>query len=259
MRSAFGVEHGISKSFVNGKFVRAVDLSAKQARKVAVGGQYKAARGVSEGDKRFLATTRMHREVVGTPRFPEGVRHNPMMRGHQGSGGTIRLGSAKQGRSYVSGQASKKSIPYVTAHEAQHANVKRSSYRLHAQIMRDPEKLMREEARADYNSFGHYSTHPVDSSAYGMGARAVRQAQKKGAKKPFFTPKEHKQSKLKVSRKKLTNQRVLAGTARAIDANSPHYRLSQGNRAKKAYGAYADLQDQMRRKGVKPGRAMTGQ
>src|SRR5262245_901256 len=257
MRSAFGVEHGISKSFVNGKFVRAVDLSAKQARKVATGGQYKAARGVSEEHRRFLDVHQRNTKLTQNPvAWPTGIRTNPGLKHHSGAGGTIRVGSAKGGRSYVSGQASPKETPFITAHEAEHANVKRSSYRLHGQIMKDPKKLMREEARADYHSYGHYSKHPLDASAYGTGAKALRQAQK-NPKKPFFTKPEQKKLAARGHSKKrlkmVSNQRMLEGSAAAIDANTPHYRLSEGKRAKKAFGAYADLQDQMRKKGVKQG------
>jgi len=247
-------EQDVKKSMVEpGVFRAARAMTGFERNVVRTGGQYKAAHGVSEAGQRFKEVHEAAHKLAKTPMFSSNrVQVTPGL--GSGSGGTVRLGSAKRGRSFVGGQASAEHAPMVQAHEEQHANVKRSSYRLHGQVMQDPEKLLREEGRADYHSHGHYSHIDFNNaSAYATGARAAKQTETHGKDAPFFTHEEHKMLQghgLTQTREELTNERVMQGAAKQVDANTPHYRLSEGERGHKAFKAYADLHDQMRAKGV---------
>lgn len=157
MISAFGVDHGISKSLVGGVFKPASALSRSERK--AVGG-YKKLRGVSQEHAEYKAeSATRHRMLGGKPSedVKFGAKHAPL--GADAQGVTYRLGSAKQGRSVVSVRAKNKETgKMVLGHERLHAAPKRSEYRLHGQIIKDPVKTMREEARADVlSSGGHYN------------------------------------------------------------------------------------------------------
>jgi hypothetical protein len=177
MRSAFGVEHGyISKSLVNGKWVKAAELGAKGRRSM---GGYKQAKGVTEAHKTFLEGAKERRGFTN-PKSPMAQwRNTPVHPGQAALHGdravTVRLGGAKGGQSHIFGHASdKESQKRLMGHEASHANVKRSEYRLHGQIFGDHKKLMREEARADMDSdFGHYRKIQAGQkvSVYGLSAK----------------------------------------------------------------------------------------
>ena len=251
MYSAFGVEHTIEKSFVNGKFVRAVDLSAKKAAKVRAGGQWSKARGTTKKDTAFKNL--MTNEVKPQLAQMKGVSVNSGLPKNIGAGGTVRIGSKSQGRSYVAGEAgSKKAAQSIKLHEAQHANPNRSSYRLHSQIMGSPKKLFREEARADWASQGHYS-NPEGISAYAGAARA-QTAMKQGAGKKLFRLGKPDRKALKQAGIPLkqgpNNKQALHATLQAIDAQLPHYRLSEGKRGPKAVKAYRGLQDDLQQRNV---------
>lgn len=238
----------VKKSFVNGKFVSAIELSAKEASKVRSGGQWKKARGVTEKDSAFrdLMTSP---EVKQSLKDMNGVKRNKYLPKDTGSGGTIRAGSKSHGRSYVAGEAgSKKEVAQIAHHEAQHANPKRSSYRLHSQIMGDPKKLFREEARADWASAGHYNQRN-NQSAYAIGARAQSKILEGKGKKTFKLPKEATKAVKQAGVRSPTNNQMLRHMYHTVDANTPHYKMAQGN-GKKAVGAYRKLQDDFQRRGV---------
>lgn len=251
MISAFGVEHGeISKSFVNGKWIKATELSAKQADKVRVGGQYKKVRGVSAKDTAY-------REMINDPgvknwtRFATGVKRDKDLPPGTGSGATVRLGSKSQGRSYVTGSGSTKKITRkIAAHENQHAKVKRSGYRLHSQIMGNPKKLMREEARADWNSFGSYKSLKNPSS-YASGARAAAAKPRKQYKFSDAEKAELKYSGVKTKNLSHRNKDAVKRHAQNIDSNTPHYRMEE--KGKKAFAPYRKLHDDFERRGVPQG------
>lgn len=255
MMSAFGVEHTISKSFVNGKFVRAVDLSAKQARKVKTGGQWKKARGATKFDTQF-------KETMASPQMKEfsrtaGTAVNRELPKDMGQGGTVRLGSKSGGQSIVAAQAgSKKTLNQIASHEKHHANVKRSSYRLHAQIGNNPKKLFREEARADWHSQGHYKNAKKATSVYAGMARSAREIKRGNAAGPAkLTPAESKGLKeLRRSQPEVrhaNNREYLQNNAAMVNANTPHYGLHSEKKALKTANAYRKLQNDFKRRGVR--------
>jgi hypothetical protein len=154
--SAFGVDHGwISKSLVGGVFKPAHALST--AERKAVGG-YKKAKGVTSAHREFKAESAERHKVLADHPPIKNVGSHTLPFGSEGQGATFRLGSKKGGRSVIRAAArNKSSYQQIVSHEQQHAKPRRSEYRLHGQILKDPEKLMREEARADLHShYGHY-------------------------------------------------------------------------------------------------------
>ena len=156
MISAFGVEHGISKSLVNGVFKPATALS--RAERQAMGG-YKKAKGMSEAHSAFkVESAERHKALEGMPaeQVDHSYLHTPI--GTKAVGATYKLGGKKNGRTVVGVVGTdRKAMSDVLSHERQHAAPKRSEYRLHGQIVKDPVKTMREEARADATSdVGHY-------------------------------------------------------------------------------------------------------
>lgn len=84
----------------------------------------------------------------------------------------VRTGSAKGGTSHVI--LPKDAPQHIVNHEMTHAAPKRSSYRMH-QIVTDPKKLMREEARAEMGSnrrAGYYRTYDKTNIAYTQAAQS---------------------------------------------------------------------------------------
>ena len=175
MISAFGVEHGgVSKSFVNGKWVKAAELSGKQASKIRAGGQYKKARGTTKSDREFktnnttvLSEARKMKPGEQQRSLFNTVRHggfdrrgNTKIDMHDttpslsfGSGGTIqasaqKFGPKRGGVHMITTNGPGKASPVTLAHEKAHLSPDRGAYRM-KQITRSPKKLMREEARAD--------------------------------------------------------------------------------------------------------------
>lgn len=152
----------IQKSLVNGKFVRAVDLAVDQRKNV---GGYKKLKGVSAADKQFKVEHEARKKVISEHLDNKPGEHgeiDPLYRARTGSharGATFRVGSKKQGKSYMASVAmNQKDLASTMAHERAHGAPKRSEYRLHGQVLKDPEKLLREEARADMapGAPGHY-------------------------------------------------------------------------------------------------------
>lgn len=200
MESAFGIEHGFSKSLVNGSWKKASELSSKERK--AVGG-YRKLRGVTESDKTFRdvnapATKEMHRQLDNSHKggvfAPSEIKTHHLKSGKTKSygWGAYSLGNPLSGTSMagttsrIGGKRGAAKVIYSNTqsaggsmhpestlkHELAHAAPKRSSYRLH-QLHQDPKKLMREEARADA-AIGHYATHPEVQSAYASAARGVK-------------------------------------------------------------------------------------
>ena len=191
MISAFGVEHGISKSLVGGVFKPASKLT--RAERGAVGG-YKKARGVTAADQEFkhvqgqtkayhaaLTPTRSFKSKSGTTHVYE---HNILSRGiPKGAAGFHVREGGKQGTSHVHYRSDKiigaDNKPKSTLmHEMAHARPARSSYRMN-QIIDSPKKLFREEGRADFESRGHFKKRPEG----GYAQAAMNRVKTKDAKK----------------------------------------------------------------------------
>jgi hypothetical protein len=135
------------------------------------------------------------------------------------------LGSKKGGRSYALAVGhDKESVAGVMSHERLHAAPKRSEYRLHGQIIKDPVKTMREEARADVGSqAGHYS-HKAKEMRRG-GQVSVYQAS------------------------------GITGNPKHLQSIYPHISAKEG---KKGIKAYRETQNKiLRAKGGKPKRVMS--
>jgi hypothetical protein len=177
MKSAFGVEHGISKSYVNGKWVKAVSLSPKQAGKVKAGGQYKKATGPKKSDTEFKTnqTTVLQAARGLKPGETESgglftrVKHSgfdrrknakidiqdttPSFAPLGGSGAkleasALKVGPKRGGVNLMTTHGKDAASAQTLKHEKAHLAPDRSGYRMH-QIARSPKKLMREEGRAD--------------------------------------------------------------------------------------------------------------
>lgn len=259
MISAFGVEHGvIAKSLVNGVFKPASALS--RAERGAVGG-YKKAKGVSEEHRTFLQGAHERRKIVGENAAYKDVPVKPLdALLHGDRGFTIRTGSAKGGQSHVFGHASDtKSQKALQQHEGAHAAPKRSEYRMHHQIMGNPKKLMREEARADmasdYGSYRQVRMRHVASgkkktvSVYGAAAKTGQLSQVSRAyphlKKPELKEgvKAYRQTQDKIARakgKKLlptttdkNKQNIVRGTILGVSAAAAGHQLHHEFKPKK--------------------------
>lgn len=225
MISAFGVDHGyVSKSLVGGAFKPISQLS--HAERAGVGG-YKKARGVSEAHQEFKQGAKARRDLLKDTAPGEhgevSVLHTPP--GMKAVGATYRLGSKKGGRSYAMAVGhDKKSVEGVMSHERLHAAPKRSEYRLHGQIIKDPVKTMREEARADVGSkAGHY-THRRKAARQGEGV-SVYQAS------------------------------ALSNSPKHLQRVYPHMSSAEG---KQGIKAYKQTQDKiLRAKGGKPKRGLS--
>ncbi len=168
----------INKSFVPGKgWIAATKLTAREASKVP--GAHSAAKGVSKPDLKFK--TRREGLEVKLHEHGGGFVQN---KEHAGAASTIRYGGKKTGFSFIQGHApDARSRDRLMAHEGQHAAVNRTSYRLHGQIMSDPKKMFREEARADIQGSGrHYTEHrnPQTSTTY----EALANSRKKAVERP---------------------------------------------------------------------------
>ena len=219
MTSAFGVDHGISKSLVGGVFKPASKLKAKEIKAVRRGGAYKKAKGPTKADTEFKQNStratqmfRQNKEVFREPGY-KGIEaptyKEKKVRGQRnpvstyktsvfddktlpaGVGGfTVRTGSKSHGTSHVvyrgmSSIGSSRKPKTTLKHEMAHARPKRSAYRME-QIGRNPAKQMREEARADFEASGHYKkVNPKKASGYEQLAQ-LRAAGKKQKKKPLI-------------------------------------------------------------------------
>ena len=186
MISAFGVEHDIAKSyFGGGRWAPVTQMS--RVDRLYVRGAHKDAKGMTKEHREFKAQQKGLRAKLEA--VPQGIQRGDLFSG--AAGATVRVGGKSSGRSYVVGQApTRKSRATIAAHEAQHAKVKRSSYRLHGQIMADPKKLMREEARADILSTGkHFTrrTNPATQTNY----ERIANAQRRADKHPRYRPNDY--------------------------------------------------------------------
>jgi hypothetical protein len=183
MISAFGVEHIVSKSYVNGKWVKAVELGGKERK--AMGG-YKKARGVSRSDRLFMASNKKTKKQVDLPKKRVKTTEGPGGTTHYyehgpkstflppGAGGVTFREGGKKGISHV--HVPKKAVGglkagHVMRHEEAHARVGRTGYRM-SQIVNSPKKLMREEGRADFEGSGKHFTKNPKQSGYAQAASA---------------------------------------------------------------------------------------
>lgn len=233
MISYWGVEHGVSKSYVPGKgWKPANQLTPKQRAKVP--GAHQGAKGVSASDE---AWRNKHNDVKGRlASYPPG-----MLRMHKVPGkgidqaGTYRVGGKKTGRSIVVGQASTgKKLKTLLRHEDQHAKVKRSSYRLHNQIASSPKKTMREEARADQLGGGRpWRKAGSGDSMYAVAAKTQRRARKK--------PKGNIVAQ---DGSVIPNKTAAEYFRNNLQAAMPHYPL-KGKKGDQAIRGYGKLRDKI--------------
>lgn len=246
-RSAF-FRGDVKKSFSGGVFKPISEMSNME--RLGIGGSYRRAKGVNPGDAKWLSDRKniqlpaLHAHIA---EHGAGIKKNPL----GGAAGTYRIGGKSSGHSIVAGEGPKKQLPYLRAHEGAHADVKRSSYRLHRQIMSNPKKLMREEARADYVAGGHFSLHPDTGSTYAQGGRAMEGLKTKGPKSKFKFDSGSKKT-FGDSLPKVTNSQAVGAVKSAIQGQFSHYDLS-GKRGDKAINAYRKLHNDMQARGVRGG------
>lgn len=212
--SAFGVDHGFSKSFSGGVYKPILRMTAKERGAIS-----KPKKGVSAADKGFKEMGKVRRTGLSGPHSSGSYNGITVESGAPG-GATTRLGSKSGGKSYVAGSGrTGKEADKILAHESQHARPKRSEYRVHQQISGSPTKTLKEEARADYMTQGHSSgVSLARSNPAQLHARST-------------SAKEGTGIKAKLARK----------------ISPPKYD-SQGTNPR----AYSDLQNRMRAKGIKP-------
>lgn len=164
-------KYGIGKSYVPGKgFVSATAPGSKAMLRGIKPGRYKDQRGVSEEDFQYRIGRARRKVLVG-----EATKKTKTMRtdaptrtrwgfgrtGRDVAGFTVRSGSKSQGRNTVvlSHKLKRAEVDSTYNHELAHAAPKRSEYRVHHQIASDPQKMIREEARADMAG-GNYWRNP---------------------------------------------------------------------------------------------------
>lgn len=250
MTSAFGIDHGyVSKSFVNGTWKSASDLTGLERLSVARDGAYKKAKGVTKDDAKWLKRHMKGGKAMrqAAKKSKNRVSVDPT---EPAAAATYRVGSAKGGKSYIVGSMpTKKLARAAQAHEMNHATPRRSAYRLHNQIALNPEKLMREEARADYRGTGHFTHHPPTGSAYAAGARAMQGVRDGKGGKPFPFPKSITRHYKYAEIPRPKNRDILTAARDKVSASYPHYNLD-GKRGEKAIDAYRKLHNDMQAKGV---------
>jgi hypothetical protein len=240
----------VSKSYVPGVgWKSASKLTAIQRAKVP-GAQAKMHR-VKPADRSFARTQRNLAGAIKSD--PEtrsalgGVKKDPESWVNQAY--TIRTGSAKRGKSYIAGQAQPRHFKQLVDHENEHAKIKRSSYRLHSQIMGNPQKLLREEARADFHSKGHYSNNS-NQSVYAQTARWREKALKHPNRPAKGSgPQQRIMREYDPGFKRNTNQSAYEGSAQQ-NFGQVGYKMS-GKSRDKSVDAYRSLQDRLRDKKVK--------
>ena len=238
----------IHKSLSGGVFKPITEMTG--AERAAVGG-YKAMRGATPEHKKFKRERKKQIKALmeHVDRHGEGIKNRL---GNQA--GTYRIGGKSSGRSVIIGATpGKKDRKLLMAHEAAHANPRRSAYRLHHQIMGDPKKLFREEARADYISGGHFSQHPDEKSKYAQGARAMQGLKSKGPESNFkFDRKTKKAFKtMGMETPKIPNRAAVDNVKDTIGQQFPHYPM-QGKQGDQALNAYRKLHNKWRREGTNP-------
>lgn len=179
MRSYWGVEHGdaVSKSYIPGKgWVPAVK-AGKDALRGAKGGHQKA-KGVSWEDRLFQTNQKNTKTMLSELGKPKKITSGGVKMNHYRSNdmppglGAFAVMTGKNKRHMVSPPGSPK---WINTHEKAHLSPKkRTSYRLN-QIVSNPRKAMREEARADVAGGQLYRkpmTNPLGNSGYRQAARS---------------------------------------------------------------------------------------
>lgn len=246
----------LNKSLVNGEFKAASALT--RGERSMMGG-YKQARGVTPEHQAFkqkyktdvLGAVKANQEA-GNGLKNGKLRINPFAQ----AAGTIRTGSKSSGQGHIFGAAPNEHAgKYLLSHEAQHADVKRSAYRLHHQIQGSPEKMFREEGRADYRAGGHYKNHGDEGSQYAQGARAIDGLDHHGPDSHFkFHPEtEQKFKAAGVDTPKVRSRDAVDSVKTAIKTTFPHYPM-EGDSGDRALRAYRDLHNSMKAKGVPEGK-----
>jgi hypothetical protein len=196
----------VAKSFINGKFVRAVDLGAKQKHKIRTVNQYAQSKGaLGNRSDPVLSGYRKKIETEAGPlreAFKTGDQAKLAEFGEKAGFDAFahRMGGKGGGKSmvhitpkneykekFVSQSMGEKSHGHLGRHEAAHASTKRSEYRLHGQIPASMKKHGREEGRADFIASGHYrgaGHKPTELGEAPSGySNAVQQWEKPGFKK----------------------------------------------------------------------------
>lgn len=179
----------VSKSFIppktpggTGTWMRATQLGPKKLRRVVDGQQYKS-RGLSDSDKEFKSMSKDRRDLfnqagqkgakrtingrsirtVDEPDLPGNMHGAFIPYGGKRTGGTIMMNPHTSSASRVS----------TATHEMAHAAPRRSSYRMH-QIVNNPQKIGREEGRADLASGARWTRPqpPGAESGYHQASRS---------------------------------------------------------------------------------------
>lgn len=252
MISAFGVDHGgvVAKSYLGGgKWKVASKLTTAERSQITSTRPNLWSRGVSASDKQFVEGQKSLHNVIGGS-------HKQVQVGRAGAldtsaAVTIRVGGKKTGKSFVFGQTAPQHRKKILTHEAQHAKVKRSSYRLHGQIGRDPQKLLREEARADIQSGKHYSRVPQSRrSAYEEIASLQRRAVKAPNGVHPLLREQARAAGVKAPRNKEAFPHQVENFKNAMSqAIGPHY--AQGDTGAAVRG-YRKIQDKIYRAKMTP-------
>lgn len=246
MESAFGVEHGFSKSYVDGVWRPASKLTQSARKAVKQGGHYKKAKGPDPKEKawqkEYEGSAKAFKEAVD-----RGAKGVDVGLG-QGDAATVRYGGKKGSyRIARSADPSPSGRKRTNRHEMAHAKPKRSAYRLHRQIQGNPRKTMREEARADMAGAGYYknTAGQAGDTAYAAGARARDAVKSKGANKKFqFSAKDKvdiKRAGGNPSKVAATNKQVQDNFAASVNAVAPHYKLKPS-----AFDDYSATQNKIR-------------
>ena len=182
----------LEKSLSGGTFKKITEMTA--AERAGIKGSYKAARAANpehqkakQGLTQVSQFTRSLQRGKVKPQKVEGHDVHRFGRSKKNPAGealatTYRTGSKSGGKSHIfMGQhrPGQPSEAVTLKHELAHAKPKRSSYRLHEQIGQNPKKLMREEARADWQGSGHFK----DKMESGYAQMARRRAKANRARK----------------------------------------------------------------------------
>lgn len=244
----------VTKSFVPGTGWKAITkLTAKQ--KLKIPGAQKNLGRIKPADKAYKK---------GMAHFSRVYRNDPEMRDAfsgvkkdpwgSGSGFTVRAGSAKGGKSYITGSTPAKFHAGLVSHETQHAKVARSDYRLGMQIKNNPQKLMREEGRADYfSAMGHYNDKG-NMSGYAKIARA-RERSLKAPNRPARNSKLAADTYGEMTGEKVsrpTNKGMYASISRKTFGRVG-YKMTPASRDK-SVDAYRNLHNDLAARGVPRGR-----
>lgn len=193
-----------AKSYVNGKFVRAVDLTGKQAKKIKGAaveardfrrllhgdpttpsdphGQFGLSRGAN-GNRRdkilqaFPAAHGQAKEIAAAMTSGDTDALTDIANAQKWGAFTLRTGGKNTGKSHIfhnpdakgsflGSKMGNKHVAHAVPHEQAHADPRRSQFRM-AQVMSSPRKQGMEEGRADFLAAGHYQGKAYKANKYG--------------------------------------------------------------------------------------------